>query len=244
MTNVLLIVEGEKAEKNLLEKMISEYKINGNIQIYPYKTNIYNLYKIMFEGREDDMSGITLMSVLRARDKETEFLNKNFSDIILIFDYEAQDNLFSPEKIELMINYFNNSTENGKLYINYPMVESYKHLKEYPEDKEYKNRMIKYEDIKNYKAIVGKEAKIADINKFKRKNFNSAIIQNIKKANYILNGNYEIKNEQIQNTYLKIDDKKITKKQNEILNSKEKSIYVLNTSLFFVCDYKFELIIE
>ena len=33
------------------------------------------------------------------------------------------------KKIKQMINFFDNETEHGKLYINYPMIESYKHFK-------------------------------------------------------------------------------------------------------------------
>lgn len=246
MTKVLLLVEGAKEEKRILEKVLEEYNIGFNVEIYSYKTNIYELYEKIFLGREDDLKSIKLIDFLRARDRETQFLQESFSDILLVFDYDAQDDRFSEERLELMLKFFNESTENGKLYINYPMVESYKHFKSYPEDIEYKDRKVNVEDIQNkkYKEIVSREAKITDIRKYKKKHFNSMIKQNIKKANYILNGNYNINEENMKTTYLNINPVQIAKKQNEAWKGNEAFLYVLNTCLFFVCDYKFKLILE
>lgn len=244
MTKVLLIVEGEKEEKRILEKVLAEYRIGEDAEIYPYRTTIYELYERMFLEHEDELETLRLIDVLRARDKETKFLQEDFSDILLIFDYDPQDNRFTQERLELMLDYFNESTQNGKLYINYPMVESYKHFKAYPEDVEYKNRIVQAKEIKQYKSTVSNEAKITDIRKMKREHFNSIIKQNIKKANYILNEDYEIEDDKIRQIYQSIDTKKIARKQNELWNSEQAYIHILNTCLFFICDYKFQLILE
>lgn len=245
MTKVLLLVEGAKEEKRILEKVLSEYNIGLEAEIYSYETNIYELYERMFLKNEKDLDTLKLMDVLRAKDKKTPILQEDFSDILLIFDYDPQDDRFTEERLELMLEYFNESTENGKLYINYPTVESYKHLKTYPEDKDYKDRKVNIEKIieKQYKGIVSREAKYTDIRKFTKDMFNSVIKQNIKKANYILNGTYEIEKEHLKETYLLLDYKKIAKKQSELIK-KEQQIYVLNTMLFFICNYKFQLILE
>lgn len=133
---ILLLVEGEKLEVKLIEKAFQEYKLDLNYSIYPYSTNIYDLYERMFKGNENDLDALDLLGVLKERDPSNTILDEEFSDILLIFDYEPQDHLFSEERIKLMLNYFNESTDNGKLYINYPMCESFKHLKSDP-DEEY-----------------------------------------------------------------------------------------------------------
>lgn len=51
-----------------------------------------------------------------------------------MFDYERHDPKFSEEKIVRMQNYFQDTTDVGKLYLNYPMIESYQHLFEIPEE--------------------------------------------------------------------------------------------------------------
>ena len=64
---------------------------------------------------------------------------EDFTDIFLVFDYERHDPRFSEDKIAELQNYFQDSTDMGKLFINYPMVESYQHLQSSP-DPFYENR--------------------------------------------------------------------------------------------------------
>ena len=70
--------------------------------------------------------------------------NINYSDIILIFDFDPQDDLFTSKKIEEMLEYFKESSDMGKLYINYPMVESFYHMKTIP-DLNFHKYVVKYE---------------------------------------------------------------------------------------------------
>lgn len=42
-----------------------------------------------------------------------------FLDVYLIFDFDFQAPQYSQEKVLKMVNFFNNETEQGKLYINY-----------------------------------------------------------------------------------------------------------------------------
>ena len=52
-------------------------------------------------------------------------VEKEIIKIFFNFDYEAQDPNFSINKIQRLQKYFSDVTNNGQLYINYPMVESY-----------------------------------------------------------------------------------------------------------------------
>ena len=121
-TKILLIVEGAKREVELVEKLLQEYKVKVEREIYVYGTNIYELYEKVFLGNEDEMDSIDLLQKLKEKDSNNPILDEKFSDIILIFDYDPQDNRYSEERIKLMLDYFSESTENGKLYINYPML--------------------------------------------------------------------------------------------------------------------------
>ena len=62
-------------------------------------------------------------------------------NILLIFDYERHDPYFSEDKINKLQLYFRDSTDAGKLYINYPMLESYQHLESIP-DYNYAERSV------------------------------------------------------------------------------------------------------
>ena len=64
-----------------------------------------------------------------------------FSQIFLFFDYDFQNRIGVDrvnDILEEMLDYFDDETENGKLYVNYPMIESLKHTKEMPDEKYYR----------------------------------------------------------------------------------------------------------
>ncbi len=90
---------------------------------------------------------------------ETVYYRNDFTNIILVFDYERHDPAFSEEKILEMQHCFEDSTDMGKLYLNYPMIESYLHLKSMP-DGEYINRKIpvSLQPGDRYKCLVKSES--------------------------------------------------------------------------------------
>lgn len=144
----LLIVEG-KHEKDELFWLIFKCFPELNIDIddvWIYGTNIYKLYEDIvkeygYDWAKDEVD-VDLPFVISKKDhQETVCYKNDFTNIILVFDYERHDPAFSEEKILEMQNCFKDSTDMGKLYLNYPMIESYLHLKSIP-DEEYIDRMI------------------------------------------------------------------------------------------------------
>ena len=95
---------------------------------------------------------------------ETIYYRNDFTNIVLVFDYERHDPAFSEEKILEMQHCFEDSTDMGKLYLNYPMIESYLHLKSVP-DEEYINRKIpvSLQPGDRYKGMVKSESVIEKI---------------------------------------------------------------------------------
>lgn len=131
-------------------------------------------------------------------------------------------------QIKDLLNLFNNETELGKLYINYPMVESYYYLKSLP-DLDYNNRVISLNNLKgkNYKKEV-------NLNTCLKKNHITPlqlcyiIMHNYNKAKLITNSNeLEINHENVLDAQLK-------RKQNY------NEIYVLSMFPLLVIDYNFE----
>ena len=162
----LLIVEG-KHEKNelfwLIFKCFPELNININ-DVWIYGTNIYKLYEdIVREYGNDwakDRIDVDLPFVISKKEHmETVYYRNDFTNIILVFDYERHDPAFSEEKILEMQHCFEDSTDMGKLYLNYPMIESYLHLKSMP-DGEYINRKIpvSLQPGDRYKCLVKSES--------------------------------------------------------------------------------------
>ena len=240
---ILLLVEGAKTEVELFNKAFQEYKLDVHYEIYSYKTNIYDLYERMFLGNENDLNALDLLGVLKEKDSNNQLLREDFSDILLIFDYDPQDNRFNVARIKLMLKYFNESTDNGKLFINYPMFESFKHLKSSP-DPEYKNRCVDISVVLTgkYKELVGIETRYHDLRTYDKNHFNFVIIHNINKANYIINKMFESEYEDLKNVYFNLIPENILREQNEFLLNMNK-IHVLNSALFFICDYNFDLIL-
>lgn len=97
--------------------------------------------KIISEYGEDwDKEDIDLPFLISNDKRSSPLLRKkDFTNIYLIFDYERHDPFFSETNILRMQRYFSRPEDVGKLYINYPMVESYLDLKSIP-DVSYKNR--------------------------------------------------------------------------------------------------------
>lgn len=142
----LLIVEGNH-EKNelfgLIFKCFPEISIDME-DVWIYGTNIYMLYEdIVKEYDVDwDEQDVDLPYVISKKKNSNNIQYKNdFTNIILVFDYEHHDPNFDEDKILKMQRYFADSADVGKLYINYPMIESYQHLEQIP-DNEYENRQI------------------------------------------------------------------------------------------------------
>lgn len=134
----LIIVEG-KHEKNiflkLLIKCFPELKLESG-DIWIYGTNIYMLYDdiVKFYGSNWTEQDVDLPFILSKKKNIDVVYKYNFKNVLLIFDYERHDPSFEEEKIEKMQDYFKNEEDVGQLYINYPMIESYRHFEKIPDD--------------------------------------------------------------------------------------------------------------
>ncbi len=127
---VLLIVEGQHEKEKLLTRMLTSFpEINIEIDnIWIYETNIYMLISnIIQEYGEDWFEQDIDLPYLVGKIKQFPFkeTKRNYTNIFLIFDYERHDPNFSEQNILRMQEYFSSAEDVGKLYVNYPMVESY-----------------------------------------------------------------------------------------------------------------------
>ncbi len=167
----LLIVEG-KHEKNKLFKLlfICFPEINISMDnIWIYGTNIYMLYEDITkeygtEWTQEDID-IDLPFVVSKKLYPNSIRYKDeFTNILLVFDYERHDPNFSGKKILSMQNKFKDISDMGKLYLNYPMIESYQHLKSLP-DQGYKDRKVSVslKPGRMYKNLVSNESFIKEI---------------------------------------------------------------------------------
>ncbi len=170
----LILIEGEKEEGyllNLLMKCFPEMSLNEhNVQIY--RTNIYDLYKAIVEEYGDqcfaDDDEIDIPLLISRRNGINPMLDKRkFTNILMLFDFERHDINYSDEKIRRLQKHFNSPTDDGILYLSYPMIESYKHMSMIPdEDFLYRNISVNCKPGKIYKALVNDQSFIHKDNLF------------------------------------------------------------------------------
>ena len=234
MSKILVIVEGKSKEPLLFKKLFHVYDPSANIRIISYETNIYELYRQLFKDNEEDSR--SLLMLLRSREKDEDkkkIFDEHYNEVILIFDFDPQDNLYSAEKLNKLMQYFNNSTENGRLYINYPMVESLFHLSKWDESQEiFNQRYICKNNLLRYKSIVGEESCNKYFRKFTREQYDILIKFNLFKVLFLLNTPLS---EKSLCDYKKLY--KVFEIETQALE-KDEIVYVLNTCILYFYEYK------
>ena len=92
---------------------------------------IYQLYKQL---HKEDFA-VDIVSLLKDRSEKNRqeldsYDNDSFSYIYFFFDYDAHATKADDSQVAELIQFFDNETENGKLFISYPMVEAIRHYKD------------------------------------------------------------------------------------------------------------------
>lgn len=226
---ILIIVEGKVTEPRILgnESYGLLSLIDANYDIVVFSNPIYELYEAYKNDEYDDI--VSYLRLKKGLKIDKNILSKNyFSAVYLVFDFEPQDHKYSDNKIRDLLNIFDNETELGKLYINYPMVEAYYHLESLP-DPNYDNRVIELVGLngKKYKKLV-------NLSTCLKKNY-------ITKSDlcYIIMHNYNKAKKIIKSKENVINYQYLLDKQLDIKN-KENKIYVLSTFPLITIDYNSE----
>lgn len=157
----LLIVEGKK-EEELFRRLFFFFP---ELSVFPadiivYRSNIYDLERIIREeyGTEWDKDEIDLPFLI-GRKTGTKLHLQDFTNIFLIFDFDPQDTFYSSDRIRRLQKHFSDPSNEGMLYINYPMVESYLHFSSLP-DEAFFVRAVTIVALSQYKKRVREESQI------------------------------------------------------------------------------------
>jgi len=234
--HILLIVEGPNDEETIIKKLWDRFDKNVDYHIVTYETNIHVLLKQLFkDGKMDEE--LDILRFLRSSNvPENKRIEKgvHFTDIYLIFDFDPHDPESDFELIGEALKFFNDSSDKGKLFINYPMMQSYRHIK-CSDDNEFKHRTVPFDIGRKYKSLVDKEAwnPLKQINKLDRGMFKWIIQMHLIKLNYIINGSDAAPT---YHEYMKMTGDLLFRYQLSLME-KNGTIFVLNTSLFLIVDY-------
>lgn len=233
----LFIVEGEKGEPALIEKLFSTFlPAETTFECYSYNTNLHDLAEHIETYYPDLDDYVDILAILREKETDKskkDLLSATYTDIFYIFDFEPQNHTLHFNTIAKLFNHLNDSTDQGKLFINYPMLESYKHLSEMP-DHAFQNRTVSLDACLNYKQLVGKESAYQDLRAMNYQTLTSMIAHHLRKANHILTDNYELPE---KDTFLGWNHKTIFERE-RTFTEHEKRVFVLNTCGFVIVDYQ------
>lgn len=128
---ILVVSEGPE-DKWFAKKIFDNFILDCTVEVVTFKTDVYQLYEtyLSYAAPEDweDLSlpGVLLGSKKDIRPNERENLRTIFTDIFLIFDFDPQSSLYDPKKLVQLMKHFDDSTNHGQLYINYPMLEAFR----------------------------------------------------------------------------------------------------------------------
>ena len=203
------------------------YALYGNV--------IYDIYEKL---NEDDFLDVVLVLKEFAQNR-LELANisrDDVSEIYLFFDHDGHSHLADQEKLEKMLQYFNDETDHGKLYVSYPMVEALKHL---GKDINFKELTSVINDNSKYKQRVDREAdnKFKQIRNYTKEIWIEVIQFHAKKLGYIMKYEYEYLNQAI-------DQYEILEKQKEQYIDPNNKVAVLGAFPIFLVDYYGYKIIE
>ncbi len=243
---IIVITEGAISkginEVNFVKKyLVPLYLSEIEVEIYSYGTNIYQLYmELQGEDDEDDkfldVYPTLKNCVVDKNNKSLEYERDDISDIYLFFDLDAHDNTFPfDDRLKIisdMIEFFDNSTDNGLLCISYPMFEAYKHP--------IHNKAIidifineKYKNYKNYVSMIC-EKQLNQIQKFTKLEWDQLLI------NHLININdFIFDNNQLPISYSEDDftQDKIYQNQLEKHISPNQQVRVISPFCLFLLDF-------
>lgn len=212
---ILFVFEGAKREPDLFRAIETLFFRDKQNIVCSFGNNIYELYNELqsFEGDGD------IVSILKERyqgQKDSPFTDdaksSDFSEIYLIFDYDFQNKNISLDvmnsQLEEMLDMFDDETDNGRLYINYPMVEAIRYTKTLPDkdywtyvvsrkectDSSFKSIADSFSDYKSLDFLTLSTRRAATEKEIRSRldNWRLLIVQNVSKANYICSGDNEM----------------------------------------------------
>ncbi len=242
----LFIFEG-KREWNYVESL-KQHFLQGDSEKQRivikcvYKTDIYQLFKQM----SDDNFAIDIVTLLKGRDETLKDYNQDsFACIYLFFDYDGHATEADDSKIMEMLKYFNNETENGLLFLSYPMLEAIRH---YTDKESFKDLIVKCKakncsnrnncsDVEacdaedHYKKQSSDKNKFNDIRKYTPEIWKELIKAHVYKMNYLVSDSYTMP------TYIVTQSTIFEKQLEKYIKQQCPKVAVLSAFPLYVLDY-------
>ncbi len=165
----VFIVEGIDRDYRFLGEMAQCFfqgKFDAHIIRLPAEMNLYMLYSLL---KKDEFE-TDVIEILREQSEtiSRELQNitrQQIDEVFLFFDYDAHQNnlpqnVNADDVISELFSVFDNETENGKLYISYPMIEALYDAVDF-ECRSFTNCFVPVEKFNEYKKMSGNNNPLA-----------------------------------------------------------------------------------
>lgn len=233
-SNFLCVFEGERREGQYFRAMQSVYFDELSILTCSFNNDIYELYDKL--KTDDDLDIVELVRESASAPENIEILQgyerDDFNQVFLFFDIECQDDKYCPEDFLELIDIFSEETENGKVFISYPMVEA---IRDIPSYSAYLEHKIATCDCSSnpYKRLSTHGLQTFNDPRHNDKgDWDQLVRLNVEKGNFIVSG--------IKGNLLDIPDQKEMAIMQVESIAEDDSIFVLSSFPLFVCHQKFD----
>ena len=248
MVKALVIVEGERRETRFFSRLAEVFGMR--MEIVSFRANIYRLYQALKEyGFDYDIRAALLEQ--NSSEEAKRILSDKYAYTYLVFDCDVQHHPTEPkgalertahevalknfERLKEMVGYFTNETDpdRGKLYVNYPMMESYRDADEFF-DPSFKGRCIDIEAIGTYKTVVSKR-KLSRFheNALTRNEVMNLVRMHLYKLLWMMAGEWRLPAEDEYERYGQLEVEEVEREE----CVRDGRLQVLNTSVFLAVDY-------
>lgn len=166
-----------------------------------------------------------------------DLLEADYTDTILVFDYDAQDTEFDGKRLEAFMRAFSDSTDVGALYLNYPMVESFCDFNQ-SDETSYLESSIRRDELNRYKTKV-KDRPYRDVRRLTAPVVARIIALNASKIEHLSQGAAPDdliawnRSHSLSGACAELDLTGFLELQNHLLETSE-AVYICNTCLLFL----------
>lgn len=243
---ILFVFEGVKAEPMVFGSLEQLFLSGEEIRMVKCSHDLPTLYNRL-KGNGFDVFRSLPLTENGINVPDSTRLDTMFSQIFLFFDYDFQNRIGLENVntiLEEMLEFFDNETDNGKLYVNYPMIESLKYTKTLPDANYWKYTVARQTCVEHkfkgeaevFACTEAKGYKFIDLSKTDenevRNNWAMLKEQNVSKANYIVSGKNIMPEDKDA-----VDQYAIFKAQKEKYVCANDEVAILNSFPIFIHDY-------
>lgn len=228
-SNILFVFEGETLENQIANSLKKHFFSENVIIKCSFCADIYQLYDKISDDTDLD-TFVLLKEIPQNKKLLANYHRDDFAEIYMFFDYDGHDKFKADDdKVKSVLNFFNDETGSGKLFISYPMVEALKH---YSDTIDFKNLKVNAKENIGYKNLVNIEAinTLKDIRKYTKNIWIQLIELHLSKMNQIVHDDFAIPQELIPQNI-------VFQNQLEKYIQIDKTVAVLSSFPIFVFDY-------